>query len=304
MKVCILTDPKNTVWDPNESSIQEIVDYTVQPWQANIWVANQEWILRDQLEKAIQANKKRPKACFLWTHEPYFSTTTAEKIQIYDCPVYIFNIWNGKALKQNGTFLAQKFPLGPPQRQESQRTEWRSQGKPLCALMTYPQETTKFTQDRLRYAISGHTVNILDIYGKGWPPGFSLENSRDGAWWESKPSILAKYDYNLALENCVKPYYVTEKLWDSILNGCLPIYCQNGTIYEDFPRESFLDVNDFRSMDQLWEKVKSMSLSEWNARMNLCWKTTEEVWKRTRSSKDSLWNNSILEIQEILETLN
>jgi hypothetical protein len=301
MKFHLLSNPKNTVWDTKESNILTIFDFTPNVWQADLWVANQESVLRDTLEKAIVLNRKKPKACLLWTHEPYFSTTTQLQMKLYDCPVYIFNIWNGRALKQNNIFLHQKYPTLPPKPQS--RQAWRSQGKKTCALMTYPNAAANFTQERLSYALSGHEKGILDIYGKGWPQGYSIANSRDGDWWGTKPAILERYDYNLALENCVQPYYVSEKLWDSIGNGCLPIYCHNGTIYTDFDRNSFLDVRDFRNHDQLWEKVQSMSLQEWNQRYSLCWDAMETLVKRQQQSQETVWKRSIEEIQAVVENL-
>lgn len=169
--------------------------------------------------------------------------------------------------------------------------------------MTYPNQGATFTQERLSYALSGHEKKILDIYGKGWPQCYSLGNSRDGEWWKSKPDILAKYDFNLALENCVQPHYVSEKLWDAILCGTLPIYCHNGSIYDDFLRYSFLDVRDYRSHDQLWEKVNAMSVAEWNNRYQLCWDAMENLWKRQKQSQESFWKGSIQEIQATLENL-
>ena len=93
MKIHLLTNPKNTVWDSNQSNITDFFQFSTNPWQADVWVANQEQILRETLEKAVVLNRKKPKACIVWTHEPYFSTTTQKLTRIYDCPVLIFNIW-------------------------------------------------------------------------------------------------------------------------------------------------------------------------------------------------------------------
>jgi hypothetical protein len=304
MKFCLLSNSKNTVWDTNESKIDTIFDIVSSPGQADIWVANQESILRDHLEKTVVSRRKKPKACILWTHEPYFSTTVQTQMKIYDCPVHIFNIWNGRALKQNGTFLFQNYPTSLPLK-PIKKTGWTtiSGCRQVCALMTYPKSNAVFTQERLSYAISGHENRLIDIYGKGWPTGISIENSRDGEWWKSKPGILERYDYNLALENCIKPYYVTEKLWDSILNLCLPIYADNTTIYKDFPPYSFYDVNDYRDKNQLWEKIRNTSLLEWNTRFQLCWESMDILWKRNQESKETFWQSSIEEIQATIENL-
>jgi hypothetical protein len=295
VKVYHLNNPRLTVWETHFEQAKTKRD-------AEIWVANQEQILRDAIEEAITNNQKKPKTLFLWTSEPYYSTTRNQTSTLYGIPVHIFNLWNRRAFFHNGIFLYQAYPTALSPR-PSLRTQWRSMGPQICcALITYPQgNRVEFTQERVAVAKTGHSKKLCDIYGKGWPPGYSRENSRDGEWWKSKPGILQNYDFCLAMENCLQPYYVSEKLWDSILNGCVPIYCDNGTIYNDFPRGSFLDIREFASLDELWTKVKTMSLYEWNQRFDLCWNAMETVWKRGHGI--DYWKESAEEIQKTLDVL-
>lgn len=288
-KIFFFGDPKNTLWD--ETQCQMPFERSRSKFQADIWVSTQEFTLMTQIEHYMVMNGKKPKLCILWTHEPYFSTRTESSHHVYHVPTYFFTIWNHKALFHNGTFLFQKFPSVFPEK-PSPRTSWRSQGKRTVALITYPQSTVPETKERAIIAKHGHTSSVLDIYGKGWPDGISKGNSRDGEWWNSKPGILAGYDFNLAMENCCQPYYVSEKLWDSILYGCLPIYKDNGTIYETFPKDSFLDIKNYSSYDELWKHVESMSLEEWNRRYFACWEAMETLWKTYAADKDTLWRQS------------
>lgn len=291
MKFFHLNNPRLTVWEHH-------FEQTNKKKEADIWVANTESILVQAIEECIQQNTKKPKKLFLWTSEPYYSTTTNTKSQIYGIPVEIFNLWNKRSLFHNGTFLFQNVSTLPPKPEK--RQQWRSSGpQSTCALITYPQETSiQATQERITIAKQGHLKGVCAIYGKGWPPGYSLENSRDGEWWKSKPSILAKYDFCLAMENSLQPYYVSEKLWDSILNGCLPIYCDNGTIYKDFPKDSFLDIRDYKSIDEVWDKVSTMSLEEWNRRFDVCWEAMVNLWKK--GQQGDYWVDSVKEIEKAL----
>ena len=292
VKVYHLNNPRLTLWETHferASTKQE----------ANIWVAHQEQVLLDAVEEAITNNQKKPKALFLWTSEPYFSTTRNTRSELYGIPMHIFNLWNRRAVYHNGTFLYQAYPTALPPRPLA-RTAWRS--SLTCALITYPQDTTvQFTQERIAVAKHGHAKGVCHIYGKGWPPGFSRENSREGEWWKSKPGILEKYDFCVAMENCLQPFYVSEKLWDSILNGCLPIYCDNGTIYNDFPRGSFLDIREYKSLDDLWASVKNMTLEEWNRRFDLCWTAMETLWKKGQGV--DYWKESVEEVQRVIANL-
>jgi alpha(1,3/1,4) fucosyltransferase len=130
-------------------------------------------------------------------------------------------------------------------------------------------------QLRMQIALEGHHRNVLDIYGRGWPQGLSHGESRgDANWRRSKQEILENYHFNLAFENTAWPYYCTEKIWDAIQANCLPIYYSRGTsIYENFPRDSFLDFCDFASTDDLFDYIQSMTIEDFRLRMNRCLET-------------------------------
>ncbi len=146
--------------------------------------------------------------------------------------------------------------------------------------MTYRPGDTSLIRDgrerdlyaaRQRLALVGCQRGLVDIYGRNWPEGISQGVSRSGAWRQSKMEILAGYAFNIACENLAYPYYCTEKIWDAIRGGCLPIYHgRDNAIYEDFPRDSFLDMAEFQSEDALWDHVQAMPVEEYRERMNRC----------------------------------
>ncbi|NRB06573.1 MAG: hypothetical protein HRU34_04055 [Richelia sp.] len=75
--------------------------------------------------------------------------------------------------------------------------------------------------------------------------------------------ILQKYYFNLCFENTNWPNYCIEKIWDSIQGGCLPIYYGKGNrVYDDFPRNSFLDYSDFYRRDLLFDYIHDMKLDQ------------------------------------------
>lgn len=293
MKIQLLTSPAHTVWEawPEPLTAKN----------PDIFAASNLQILVETLEITSRLRKPKPKACILWTHEPYFSTESQLQLRVYNTPIYIFNLWNQKSLYNNGTFLFQNLRSVPQKPEPYQR--WRASGRRGVALMTYPmnQHTYLDISYRLEVALDGYKRGLIDIYGKGWPTGIVKGNSREGTWWLSKPEIVSNYDFNLSFENCCQPYYVTEKLWDSILNGCLPIYRNNGTIYDDFPRGSFLDIEDYTTKEKLWEHIESMSLDEWNRRYFACWDAMDTLWRSPL--KSNYWDESMYAIQRTLATL-
>lgn len=103
---------------------------------------------------------------------------------------------------------------------------------------------------------------------------------------ERKLEILKNYHFNLCFENTNTDYYCTEKIWDSIKAGCLPIYYGNGNkIYEDFPKNSFLDYCDFKNASDMFEYVENMDEREFRQRMNLCIKVFNEVYEKRKIHK-------------------
>lgn len=140
---------------------------------------------------------------------------------------------------------------------------------------------------RVKIALYGFYNKKLDIYGPGWPNGMSKEDSRaltpEGRV-SRKIEILRDYAFNLSLENVVARFYVSEKMWDSIAAGCLPIYYagKDHTIYQDFPYNSFIDCADFNNEYELFKTLDAMSESEYAYRLRLCVNSFNEAIEKVR----------------------
>ena len=116
----------------------------------------------------------------------------------------------------------------------------------------------------------GHEHNCLDIFGKGWPEKISKEDSRGGDWVGRKKMLMSGYRFNLCFENTYAKNYITEKIWDSISNYCLPIYYGQNGIYDLFPQESFIDYSQINDPEELFSFIKCMDSEEYVERMNKC----------------------------------
>jgi len=70
-----------------------------------------------------------------------------------------------------------------------------------------------------------------------------------------KLAVLDRYRYSLAVENCCQPYYVTEKLSESILANTVPIYWGDPLLAESpFNLKRILNVTGL-SPDQAYQEV-------------------------------------------------
>jgi hypothetical protein len=124
---------------------------------------------------------------------------------------------------------------------------------------------------RMKFLKEGLKRHQIDVYGSNWPQGISKEDSRAGNWWDRKKDILLNYDICVALENTNFDHYCTEKIWQGIAGGCLPIYYGKGNrIYDTFPRNSFIDASEFTSVEDIYDFIGAMSREDYLIRYNRC----------------------------------
>jgi hypothetical protein len=160
---------------------------------------------------------------------------------------------------------------------------------------------------RSSYAMALYEAGLCDIYGGNWPQGVSREDSGFSSteatipWWVRKLSVLAGYRYNLCPENTNADYYCTEKIWHAIQAGTLPIYRgADATIYEVFPRNSFIDLADFDSPDSLIHFLQMLSENEYLDRINRC----REAFNRCITERrETIANDPWLHIERIMKRL-
>jgi hypothetical protein len=160
---------------------------------------------------------------------------------------------------------------------------------------------------RQEIALEGFYSGKVDIYGRRWSKDIALGESRQNNWHGKKLEILNNYHFNLCFENTNFDYYWTEKIWDSIRGGCLPIYYgNNNKIYEDFPRKSFLDYCDFGSSKELFAYIDSMTVSEFRERMNLCIEVYNRIYQKLQNSapRRAMLQNIIDKLQKIFDEIH
>ncbi|MGQ0709288.1 MAG: glycosyltransferase family 10 domain-containing protein [Rhodoferax sp.] len=143
---------------------------------------------------------------------------------------------------------------------------------------------------RSRIALEGRLFGQVDVYGQGWPHNLAL--AEDAALpgedvFAQKIRQYGRYKFALCLENTWSPYYVTEKIWQAILAGCLPIYHAGPqhTIYQDFAGGSFIDNHDFEHPTDVLDFVNRMDEGEFNRRMALCRESLFQAVRLSRSGQ-------------------
>ena len=250
------------------------------------------------------------KKYLVWTLEPRFNTSfqSNKKFLFGLITCHFMNIYTGDVFTSGLTFHAHNINkiLTPLE------GDFNISNKKAVALMSYfkgPEshelmrngENIDLISLRSEIGLFGHERGLIDIYGKGWPNNISMEDSREGEWKLRKFQILNKYAFNLCFENTISPNYITEKIWDSIENYCLPIYYGKGNnIFNIFPKKSFLDYSDFNNPRELFDYIKSMNNLEYIERMNTCIEVYNNIagtsqdlaWKNRKGSLDAIVSKS------------
>ena len=77
-----------------------------------------------------------------------------------------------------------------------------------------------------------------------------------------KVDLLQNYRYNICFENAIHPGYVTEKLLQAKVAGCIPIYYGTDSANLDFNEKCFIRYGEYETPDLLLEKIKEIDLDK------------------------------------------
>ncbi len=250
----------------------------------------------------------KSKKYIVWTLESRFDTNFKTKVKAYlglfNCQ--IMNVYTRDVFVNNLTFHSGLIN----KKLELISQDFKIDNRRIVALMSYFKGIDSPTLLRnavnidliglrSKIGIKGNSRGVLDIYGKGWPNGVSQEDSRDGEWVVRKQEILEKYNFNLCFENTIAYNYMTEKIWDSIENYCLPIYYGEGTnAYELFPKDSFIDYSNFKDPTELFDYINKMTSIEFVNRMNMCLEVYNSI---SSKGNDFVWNNRKEALDKIID---
>ena len=121
-------------------------------------------------------------------------------------------------------------------------------------------------------------LDAIDLYGVGWDKWWSRRSMWLPYWLNrgmllsiyhgscvSKYETLSRYRFSLCFENMQMTGYVTEKLFDCLYSGTIPLYFGAPDIDSLVPAEAYIDCRKFSSWEDMWFKISRMSDSQVNA---------------------------------------
>ena len=91
--------------------------------------------------------------------------------------------------------------------------------------------------------------------------GGRLLNNIGGAVAD-KLAFIRDYKFTIAFENSARPGYVSEKIFDPLLVGSVPIYWGHAWVERDFAPGCFVDAGRFRKLDDLVDYIVALDTDD------------------------------------------
>lgn len=100
----------------------------------------------------------------------------------------------------------------------------------------------------------------FEFYGIGWPNRYKTYRGPI----EHKVQYLKNYKFGICYENSRYSGYITEKIFDVMISGCVPVYFGAPNINSIIPTNCFINRENFDSDLELYKYLKNMTEKEHN----------------------------------------
>lgn len=134
----------------------------------------------------------------------------------------------------------------------------------------------EYYSSRIKAMAELSRMGVVDLFGRGWRDYWS----RQSISWaylrhfstlqaiyrgecNSKMDVLAQYRFSLCLENMPMTGYLTEKIFDCLYAGTVPIYLGAPDIEDLLPAEAYIDARRFQSWTDAWRFAAALPQSRW-----------------------------------------
>ena len=106
----------------------------------------------------------------------------------------------------------------------------------------------------------------FDIYGPRWSQSqFNGKYQPKVKGCSNVKSIMSQYKFVLATENCLNQTgYISEKIYDVLLNASVPIYLGSSEIIQEVPSNVMVNLHEKVSPAELSKIIKSITIDNWN----------------------------------------
>jgi hypothetical protein len=108
-------------------------------------------------------------------------------------------------------------------------------------------------------------LDNVTVHGQGWDEinnhkYITIENIRNRMMDDTDiHQFYKRFNFALIIENCDALNYVSEKIYDAWVAGCIPIYYASNNSILDLPKDCYIDIKDFTNFDDLNNFINLLS---------------------------------------------
>ena len=157
-----------------------------------------------------------------------------------------------------------KYHYMTPQRSFVKRSE--SQRRLVCIInafkKNYYNDRNNIYSERIKVISFFEDKKNFSLYGHNWHNYDSnIKNYRGSV--SDKINTYLNYDFSFIFENSNSELGgISEKIWDSMAAGCIPIYFGAPNVSEYIPGECYIDYRQFNNLLSLEIYLQEMSIEE------------------------------------------
>ncbi|ORX50251.1 hypothetical protein BCR32DRAFT_250148 [Anaeromyces robustus] len=154
----------------------------------------------------------------------------------------------------------------------------------------------EFLKELMKYAkidSYGMCLNNKDIY----------EEDQGDSAWNSKMNTIRKYKFTLAFENSDDRDYVTEKFFQPLEAGSVPVFYGTANIADFAPEHSYIDANDFENAKELAEFLNHLDKDDKEYESYLEWKKKNKLGDNLEHLIEIRKLNSICQLLQSIKGL-
>ena len=122
-----------------------------------------------------------------------------------------------------------------------------------------------------RTAYIAELMKHVDVHAYG--PCLQNRKLQDDRGAETKRDVISRYKFTIAFENSIGRDYVTEKLFDGLIAGSVPLYFGADNVEEFLPGDRcIINAADFRDPRELAEYLRHLDTHEDEYQQYMAWR--------------------------------
>lgn len=225
----------------------------------------------------LRAVENTPKMVYMMREPPtYISFNSHANTKMYSRFFDLILTWDKELAKHTG-FKHYNLPYLQPSKFNNKSNIWNN-NKLLVLISsdkesTHPEELYSARKSIVEYYGKNHPEDFT-LYGRSWDQTTILQRLRgeranylqrvyEGEI-KNKLEAYSTHKFAICFENITNlSGYITEKLFDCLRSGIVPIYWGPNDIEDYIPEECFIDYRNFRTPDELHSYITEMNQEEY-----------------------------------------